>query len=441
MDVPYYLGGIQNKMKESMNFDFQLELEILNFSVFDRAFWLIMLDHLEPHYFDNKITKAIFLIFKFYFEKYNELPSKKVTLDRIKRTDVDQQSAEKAVDFVFSENSNKDKNFLLEEVKSFAKKARMKDALVKSVEFLEKNKYEQIYHTIKEALIFSIDIDLGISIWDIDERYDKINKIQETKIPTGWPSLDSKLDGGWEKKTLNCFGAPPGIGKSIFLVNSAVNAFIRNYNVVLYTLEISQERMAMRADSVLSGIPSINLRHKVEDLKTKLLEVRKRTKGKLIIKEFPTKKASVNAIMAHLEDLKIHQEIIPDLIIIDYADIMAPVYRYSSKYEELGSIYEDLRGLAVEMNVPIVTASQTNRESMAKGEGGTKEIITAAFIADSIIKLQILDFFATISQSAEQRTKNEISLFIAKNRNGRAFEKIIYNIDYNTFKLKDIGSE
>jgi len=290
-------------------------------------------------------------------------------------------------------------------------------------------------------LLFSIDIDLGISIWDIDKRYAEINKLHEAKISSGWNTLDSKLGGGWEKKTLNCFGAPPGIGKSIFLVNLAVNAFIRNYNVVLYTLEISQERMAMRADSVLSGIPSINLRHKVEDLKGKLLEIKKRTSGKLIIKEFPTKKATVNTLMAHLEDLKVHKEVIPDIIIVDYADIMAPIRKYSSKYEELGSIYEDLRGLAVESNVPIITASQTNRESMSKGGGGTKEVITAAFIADSIIKLQILDFFATISQSADQRLKNELSLYIAKNRNGQAFEKIIYNIDYNTFKLKDIGSE
>ena len=427
-------------MKETFQFSYELELSILSYSLHDKTFWLAIIDNIQNHYFENKIPKYIFRAFKTYFEMYNDLPSQRVLQDALKNVNVDKTELNKAIDFIYKEPDIKDRNYILDEVKKFAKKARMREALFKSVDLIDKDKYEEIYQHIKDALIFNIDVDLGLSIWDIDKRYDIINKIQENKISTGWNTLDSKLGGGWEKKTLNCFGAPPGIGKSIFLVNIAVNAFLRKYNVVLYTLEISEERLAMRADAVLSNIPSIQLRHKVDDLKTKFLEIKNRNQtGQFIIKEFPTKKATVNTIMAHLEDVKLRKNFVPDLIVIDYADIMAPTLHYGSKYEEIGSIYENLRGLAVEMNVPIVTASQTNRESMDKSGEGTKQTIGAALIADSIIKLQILDFFATISQSADQRINNEVSLFIAKNRNGQAFEKIIYKIDYNTFKLIDVG--
>jgi len=427
-------------LKQSPEFSYELELEILNYSLHDRSFWLLMVNSLQPHYFDNRITKSIFVAFRVSFEKYNKLPGRSVLHDRLKKLGLDDSLQQKAFDVVYdTDMSQKDKQYLLDEVKSFAKKARMRDALYKSVDLLQKDQFDEISELVKDALLFNVDINLGIDIWKIDERYEKINQLHLDKVTTGWSLLDKILGGGVEKKGLFCFGAPAGIGKSIFLVNIGANALLANYNVAVYTLEISEERLSMRYDACLSRIPSHELRSQIPELKNKMNEIKARTNGKLFIKEFATKQASVNTIRAHLEKLIVYEEFVPDIIIVDYADILRPSHRYGSKYEELGNIYEDLRGLAVEMKVPIVTASQTNRESMSK-DGGTKEIISGALIADSIIKLQILDFFATISQSIGDRGQNKLNLFIAKNRNGEASNTIEFSIDYATFRLTQLLS-
>lgn len=428
-------------MKDKLNLDYELELEILNYSLRHRDFWLTMLNSLEATYFDNKITKTIFIAFSSYFEKYNTLPSEKVLTNRLQKVNIEEQLYTKPLEFIYNQEiSDKDREYLFDEVKSFAKRARMSNALWKSVDLLQEGKFDEINELVKDALLFNADINIGSDIWDIDKRYEHILNVQQNKIKSGWSFLDKLLGGGWEKKTLSCFGAPPGVGKSIFLVNCGVNALINNYNTVIYTLEISEERLGMRFDACLSRIPSFQLKTTIDDLKTKMDEIKARTKGRLFIKEFPTKKANVNTFRAHLEKLKVYHEFVPDLILVDYADIMAPIHHYGSRYEELGSIYEDLRGLAVEMEVPIVTASQTNRESMNK-DGGTRETISGALVADSLIKLQILDFFATISQSQDQRGQNKLSLYIAKNRNGEAHQKIHYDIDYSTFKLTQLMGE
>lgn len=427
-------------MKESPQFGYQLELEILNYSLRDRSFWLLMLNSLEPHYFDNRVTKSIFVTFKLLFEKYNKLPSENILFDRLKNVNLDKDTVKRAADVIYDQElSGKDKQYLLDEVKSFTKKARMRDALYKSVDLLQNDSFDEINDLVKDALLFNIDIDLGIDIWKIEERYERINQLHLEKVPSGWTFIDKVLGGGFEKKSLFCFGAPPGIGKSIFLVNVGANALLKNYNVAVYTFEISEERLGMRYDACMSRIPSLQLKNEVPELKKKMNEIQARTQARLYIKEFPTRGGNVNSIKAHLEKLKVYEGFTPDMIIVDYADIMKPTHAYSSKYEELGNIYENLRGLAVEMEVPIITASQTNRESMDK-EGGTKEIISGALIADSIIKLQILDFFATISQSQDQKGQNKMTLYVAKNRNGESSMRIEFDIDYGTFRLTQLLS-
>lgn len=427
-------------VQETPEFGYELELEILNYSFRDRSFWLMILNSMEPHYFNNKITRAMFMMIKHNFEKHNNLPTKNVLIDKLKKGGIDKDMYEKPVEMIYDEDlSDHDRDYLLEEVKTFSKHSKMRDALYKSVELLEKNDFDEINELVKDALLFNIDIDLGVNIWDIDGRYENITSMHAEKVPSGWSFLDKQLDGGFGGKELYCFGAPAGIGKSIFLANVGVNALLKNYNVIVYTLEISEERLGMRYDACMSRIPSLSLRNEIPELKKRMAEVQARTQGRLYIKEFPTRGATVNTLRAHMEKLKVYEQFTPDIILVDYADIMGPVHHYGSKYEELGSIYEDLRGLAVEIGLPIVTASQTNRESMSK-DGGTKEIISGALIADSIIKLQILDFFATISQSVGDRGQNKLNLYIAKNRNGEAGNTIEFSIDYATFHLTQVLS-
>jgi len=424
---------------ESLKLDRQLQLEILNYSIKDRAFWLAMLNSMELYYFDDKNIRIIFQLFQHHFEKYNDLPSRLILIDKLKRGGAESNLYTTIIDQIYDDTFGaKDKDPLLDTVKDFAKRARTTNALWKSVELLPDNKFDEISELMKEALLFNIDVDLGIDLWDIDSSYAQIKDTKQ--VSSGWRFLDNIIDGGFEEKCLYCFGAPPGVGKSIFLQNIGVNALLRNYNVAVYTLEISALQLRKRYDACLTGIPALNLKYELENLKKKMNEVRARTEGRLNIKEFPTYNATVNTLRAHLETLKVYKGFIPDLIIVDYADIMKPLRSYTSKYEELGDIYGTLRGLAVEMGVPIITASQTNRESMDKESGGTKEVISGALIADSIIKLQILDFFATISQTQQQFDQNKYTLFIAKNRNGEAYRGAEFAINYGIFKLKELMS-
>lgn len=408
-----------------------LEYLILNYSAKDQIFWLKVFEHVEPKFFEKESNRKVFLFFKSYFKKYNSLPKYDVAINEI-----DDVSAE-TIEAIYQEPAEDTKEYIYDKTIDFVKTNLMYNALNKSIELLKSKEFNEIDAEIKKVILFNLDTSLGVSLTNVDERYAKINNLITDRVSTGSSILDNILEGGWAPKELYSCASPPGIGKSIFLANWAVAAVEKGYNVLVYTLEISEERLSMRHDAIFSKIPTKELLYMTKDLKKKYAMHQQAYKSNLWIKEFPTKSASVYKLKSHYEMLQLYKGFIPDVIFIDYAGLMQPTVRTGDTYNELRVIFEDLRGWAGEANVPIITAAQTNRKSLEE-KGGTKEIITQAQVSDSLGITQTLDLFMTITQSKPEKEQGLINLYIDKHRNGQSSQLIKYSIDYKNFLLDEL---
>lgn len=238
------------------------------------------------------------------------------------------------------------------------------------------------------------------------------------------------------KETNSYFGDGIHSHNSVFLPNFGIKALMNGLNVAHYTMEMSEERLGLRYDSIATGITTSTLMDHPDEIKKKYETFKHITEAKLKLKEFPTGSASVLDIEAHLEQLKIYEGFVPDLLIIDYGDIMKSTRKTANTYEEQGWIFRELRGLAVKKNISVITATQANRDSM-DNDGGTKEIIGMNQTADSMEKNRILDGLFTITQKRQEKDQGKINLWVAKNRNGASNILLQFLINYNTFKITE----
>lgn len=224
---------------------------------------------------------------------------------------------------------------------------------------------------------------------------------------------------------------------SVFLPNFGAKALVDGHNIVHYTLEMSEERYSMRYDSIISKIDQEDLIYQPDKVKARYKFIEQRTNKHLIIKQFPTGAASIYDIEAHLENLKIHLDgFTPDILIVDYGDIMKSTRKTSNTYEEQGTIFRDLRRLAIEKNVVVITATQSNRSSLS-GNGSTKENVGMAEVSDSMEKNRILDCLFSIVQTKEEKDTGDINLSVSKNRNGISGCKIPFKIDYKKMLITE----
>jgi len=236
------------------------------------------------------------------------------------------------------------------------------------------------------------------------------------------------MDGGLGNGELGVIIAPTGGGKSFFLVNIGYGALLKGKNVVHYTFELSESNIGGRYDARITGIPIKEIRNKRKEAEQAIKSFKG---GSLIIKEYPTKFANINTIRFHFNRL-CNLGMKPDLIIIDYADLMRSKKGYDSKFYELESIYEDLRGFAMEYKVPIWTACQTNRS------GVNEEIISLDKISESFAKAMIADFIGTCSRTLEDKENGTGKLFIAKNRAGDDGVVFSLKVDLSRSKIEII---
>ena len=236
--------------------------------------------------------------------------------------------------------------------------------------------------------------------------------------------MDDISKGGLGKGELGVVIAPTGAGKSMVLVHLGSKALQEGKNVVHYTLELADTVVANRYDSCITGYDLNNIKAFKEQIYDELREL----PGKLIVKEYPTRSASIQTIKNHIEKMK-NQDFSPDMIIVDYADLIKP--EGSSKEEkrhQLESIYEELRGISQEAGCPIWTASQTNRSGL------NAEVITLESISEAFNKCFVADFIFSVSRTIQDKTSNTGRIFVAKNRNGP--DGLIYPIFMDTSNVK-----
>ena len=300
-----------------------------------------------------------------------------------------------------------DKDYIVSKSVDFCRKQVLKKAMMKSVPLLNKCSFEEIEKLIADALKLGISNDHGYDyIKDFEARF-----IERARNPvtTGWTKIDKITKGGLGQGELVVVVAPTGAGKSHVLVHLGAQALKQGKNVVHFTLELADTSVAQRYDACLTGIPLDELINQ----KDEVYDVIKDIDGQLIVKEFPTKSASVVTLKNHLEKIR-QTEMEIDMIVVDYGDLLksSVVRKNSEKRHELESIYEELRGLGQEFGCPIVTASQTNRKGL------NEEVITMESISEAFNKCFVADFIISLSRTIKDRNANIARIFVAKNRNG-----------------------
>ncbi len=295
--------------------------------------------------------------------------------------------------------------FVKDTAMDFCRKQVLKQAMMKSVGLLKSSSFDEISKVINDALKLGSDNNFGHDwLADFERRFEIKAR---NPITTGWERMDGLCKGGLGRSELGVVIAPTGAGKSMVLVHLGTQALKEGKTVVHYTLELADTVVGQRYDSRMTGIPLNDLMHNKEEIFDQISDV----EGSLIVKEYPTKSATTQSIKNHLEKLK-KRGIHPDIVIVDYADLLRPVNSRSEKRHELESLYEELRGIAQSMECPIWTASQTNRSGL------NAEVITMEAISEAFNKCFVADFIFTVSRTIEDKKANMGRIFLAKNRNG-----------------------
>jgi len=311
--------------------------------------------------------------------------------------------------FLKLENVQSDLEFIKDKFLEFAKNQEMKKAILKSVDLLQKKKYDEIKSLVDSAQRAGLSKDLGMRYKEESSIDLRLSELARDVVPTPWPVINSLIGGGLGKGELGCILAPSGIGKSWVLVAIAAEAVLSGKNVLHYTLELSQEYVSLRFDAHFTGITSENLKYDKKLLTDKIGTL----KGDLIVKGYPTKNASVDTIVAHIKTAKAF-DFDPDLIIVDYADLLTGDMRYGQEQKrfELENIYETLRGMAGELEVPVWTASQTNRDGLKD------DWIGADRVSEAYQKIMISDFILAVQRFDQDKEDNKARINVVKNRFG-----------------------
>ena len=397
-------------------FGTSFQTRVLQAILKDYKFFQNIYGIIHADYFSTDGHACLLKVIKDYFEEYKTIPtteSLKVELASLSDSKFESDPV------LLREEMKKilwevDHKINVKEIEQAQKKAfrfcsnkRMEGAILSSVDLLKQGKYDEIQKTIQDALKDSSELDIGHEYME-DLRIRTSVSMRKT-VPTGFPELDgSHMDGGLAQGELGVIMAPTGGGKSFWLTNIGYGALCAGIDVVHYTFELSEANVGWRYDARITGVPIKEVVKNVDEVEAKLKEFKG---GKLVIKEFPTKSATVNQIRFHFEHLRTCGYN-PGVIILDYADLMKSRRGYDQKRLELEMIYEDLRGLSMDLKIPIWTAAQTNRS------GFNEEIITLDKMGESIAKAQISDFIVSFSRTLAEKKRGLGKLFIAKNRIG-----------------------
>lgn len=383
--------------------------KVLSILMKDRTFLQQVHDIIDPKYFSSESAQWLAKTTLTYFTQYKSPPTLEVLKVETDKIDIDilKTTVIENIREVLKYADAEDLQYIKDKTLDFCKNQKLKAAILKSVELLKSGKYDEIKANVDEAMKAGTDKNIGHEYMeDIAARFVE-NK--RNTIETPWDVVNEIMDGGLGTGEMGVFVAPAGIGKSMALVNIAADAAKKGLNVIYYTLELSETYVGARFDSHYTGIPSQDLKYHQDEV----VEALKGVKGKLVIKYYPTKTATVNTIAAHI-DKCIMQGIKPDVILVDYADLLRDTGVKGAIRNDimLGNIYEDLRGLAGTYQVPLYTASQANRSALEE------DVIEADKIAESYAKVMVADFVVSLSRKTADKISGTGRWHIIKNRFG-----------------------
>ena len=394
----------------------------------DRPFFDQIMEVLDITFFEKKYLQIFAQTLINYRNKYNTHPNSEVmmTLLRTELNHHDKATAQAVREFyarIHTSDGVHEAEYVKDKAIDFCRKQVLKGAMIKSAALLKSSSFEEIEKLIKEALVLGTDNNFGHDFRkDLLKRFELVSR---DPTSTGWSRMDEIIKGGLGKSELGVVVAPTGAGKSMVLVHLATQAILQGKTVVYYTLELKDTVVGQRFDCCITDVP---LQEHIQRQKEIISKV-KDLEGTLIIKEYPTKSASVQTLKNHIEKLR-KRGIEPDMILVDYADLLRPVRSSSEKRHELEETYEGLRGLAQTYQIPCWTASQTNRGGL------NAEVITMESISEAFNKCFVADFIFSLSRTVQDKQANKGRLFVAKNRNGP--DGLVFDafVDWSTVSIK-----
>ncbi len=396
------------------------QLKVLGSLLTDKSFLLNVRDVLQEDYFDSDAHKWIINQIVKYFDKYHTT----ITMDVLK---VELQKVENDILKVALKEelrnsyqaSQDDLDYVQEEFTTFCKNQEMKQAILNSTDLLKAGDFDGIRNTIEKAMKAGMDKNIGHEYnKDIETRY---RTDYRPTIPSPWPILNDGIQGGFGPGDLAIVFGNPGGGKSWTMVAIAAHAVKLGYKVNYYTLELGEDYVGKRFDCYFTG-------YSIDEVNNHRKEVQKvvdNLKGKLIVKEYAPKNATVNTVKSHVQKC-IDMDHKPDLIIIDYVDYLrAPSKgKFSERKDEIDDVFIATKGLAKELKVPILTPSQVNRM------GAKDSVIEGDKAAGSYDKMMVADICLSLSRQKEDKVLGTGRVHVMKNRYGQ--DGMTYNVKMDT---------
>jgi len=427
----------------------RIEQTILKNLIQSDTFSRKVLPFLKGEYFTENDERTVFQEVYSYFEKYTKTPTVEALLINLDNNtslnDSVLKGSKSIVNSFGTKSEETPQDWLVDECEQWCKDRAIYIAVMDSIEVIDKTSQRstgEIPELLKDALSVSFDTNIGHDfIENSDERFDFYHT-EEEKLPFDLEYFNKITKGGLPNKTLNICLAGTGVGKSLFMCHMASSHLMMNKNVLYITLEMSEERIAERIDANTLNIPMKDL----PDLSKKLFDkkidkIAEKTKGKLIVKEYPTASAHVGHFRHLLQELSIKKDFKPDMIYIDYLNICASARvkpgSGANSYTLIKSIAEELRGLAVEFDVPIMSATQTTRS----GYGSTDVELTDT--SESFGLPATADFMFALISSEELEELDQMVVKQLKNRynDPTIFKRFVIGVDRSRMKLYDCEQE
>jgi len=380
--------------------------------------------------FENKEVAKHILSFQKKFDRFPTFPDLKLIIEQKEVYD----RLFEIVNLDVSEYSNE---HLLSVIEEFFKKKLAWTVVASVAESLKNDSMDKVSKApdeLREAIAFGFDTEIGLDFFNEMERmYNNLHDV-DSVVSSGLKTLDKKIKRGFHEKSLTLFLAETNLGKTLIQCSFAVNAVLQNKNVLYITLEMSENKISERLIANLFDVNINDLTMLTKDkFKNKFESVKSKIQQHFIVKEYPTKSINANNIRNLVKELKLKKNFVPDIIFIDYIGIMNPIHtrKDENSYTELKRVSEETRGLAVELECPIVSAIQTNRKGYSSSD------IDLTDVADSIGTAATADIIIGVTQSEEFRDSGKFSFIILKNRYGINRQKLVVSVDYNKMRVLD----
>jgi len=426
----------------------RIELLVLKHLLNDEGYARRTLPYLKPDYFQERHEKTIYQEIDKYISRYNALPTREALIIELdnngKISDEDFSECSSVIGNLTIEEEV-DKEWLIEKTEKFCQEKAIYNAIMDSISIIEGNSKEEkgaIPELLSDALSVSFDPSIGHDFLDdSDERWDFYHRIEE-RIPFDIEYLNKITKGGIPKKSLNIILAGTGVGKSLAMCHMASANLLDGKNVLYITMEMAEEKIAERIDANLLNVTLDDLQSLPKDMyDKKIARVKGKTSGKLIVKEYPTASAHTGHFRHLLNELRLKRSFIPDIIYVDYLNIcMSSRIKSGSNvnsYTLIKAIAEELRGLAVERVVPIVSATQTTRSGYTSSDIGLEDT------SESFGLPATADFMFALISTEELEDLNQIMVKQLKNRynDPTMYKRFVVGVDRAKMRLYDVEQE